>query len=105
MEQNRQWTEARNNAAQNMIEEGMASELEGVMPEFRRVLALKDDEVRPYFENQGWTIPSEVDFTNWRPQGWILTSRPDGYGHDCGTFANMDWEAKTITISGWSSDD
>lgn len=105
LEDNKVWAAARDKAARNMVEEGMSAEIEKVLPHFRTILATKDEDVRGYLEGQGWTIAPEVTFNNWRPSGWILTSQPDGYGHDCGTYANVDWNEKTIKVTGWSSDD
>lgn len=105
LEDNRTWIAARDAAATAAIDEGMRNELSGVMPDYQEILDLTDETARAYFESNGWTIPSEVTFDNWRPCGWILTSRPDGFGHDCGSYANVDWDNKTFTISGWSSDD
>lgn len=105
IEDNKTWAEVRDRAAKNMIEAGMCEEIEKVMPHYRTILTTKNEDVRGYLEGQGWTIAPEVTFDNWRPCGWILTTRPDGYGHDCGTYANVDWNEKTIKITGWSSDD
>lgn len=105
IEDNKVWALARDKAAKNMIEEGMSDELEKVLPDFRRIIALKDDEVEAYLKSKGWTIGEGVTFDNWRPCGWIMTTEPDGFGHQRGSYAAVDWNEKTIKSQGWSSDD
>lgn len=105
VEDNKMWADARTKAAKNMVEEGMIAEISEKLPNFATYLNTKDEDIRGYLEGQGWTIAPEVTFENWRPCGWIMTSQPDGYGHECGTHAVVNWEAKTITVAGWSSDD
>ena len=36
---------------------------------------------------------------------WNVSSRPDGWGHQTGTNATIDWVKKTIGMHDWSSDD
>ena len=105
LEDNRNSIAIRDIQAAAAVDEGLRNEISGVMPDYQEILDLTDETARAYFESKGWTIPSEVTFENWRPCGWILTTRPDGYGHDCGTYANVDWKNKTFKVSGWSSDD
>jgi hypothetical protein len=100
-----EWQNCRTAAIRDAVNTRFEQELKGVMPEYQEVLALTDETAKDYFVSKGWEIPAGVSFENFRPSGWILTSRPDGYGHDCGTYANMDWENKRIYITGWSSDD
>jgi hypothetical protein len=35
----------------------------------------------------------------------VYNSRPDGYGHTCGTCTNIDFRSRTVTVIGFSSDD
>lgn len=37
--------------------------------------------------------------------GWEISRKDDGYGHECGSSLNIDWINKRITGSSWSSDD
>ena len=37
--------------------------------------------------------------------GWELERKPDGYGHECGKAAKIDWLSKEIFIEGFSTDD
>ena len=101
----KEWSDIRTRQTGQAIEEGLRRDLEEAFPEYEEVLQLSDDDAPAYFKSKGWDIPAGLDWKNWSPKGWIMTSRPDGYGHDCGTHAIMDWSSKTIMIAGWSSDD
>ena len=37
--------------------------------------------------------------------GWELISRPDGYGHECGSSIDVSYENRSLFRYGWSSDD
>lgn len=97
--------ERRQEAIKLGINNMMISEIKTVRRDFDAIMALTDDTARAYFEKNGWEIDPDVTFTGFRPCGWIMTERPDGYGHQEGTAASVDWEAQKIKVYGWSSSD
>lgn len=99
------WSKEKLAAAKKAGQDKMLERLAAEHPDYEDILNLDDDQVRDYLLAQGWTIPEDVTFDHWRPCGWIMTHRPDGYGHQCGSYANVDWDEKKIVVSGWSSDD
>jgi hypothetical protein len=105
MKQKAEWADARLKAAHDAAQAKMIEQMAAEHPEFQEILDLKDEDVRGYLEAKGWNIPQGLSFENWRPCGWILTSGPDGFGHQCGSYADVDWANKTIQITGFSSDD
>ena len=66
---------------------------------------MSNEEIKNYFLDNGWEIEDGIDFSEFQFGGWILTSRPDGYGHHCGLAVNVDYVNKKINTYTWSSDD
>lgn len=101
----KEWSDIRTDYTGRAISEGLVREISEVLPEYEEVLQLDSETAPGYFKAKGWKFPSNLDWTGWSPKGWILSSYPDGYGHDHGSHAIMDWSNKTISVAGWSSDD
>lgn len=103
--ENKMWAVARQTAIERFTHDGMLEELLAAFPNCQEILDLKDEDARAYFESNGWEVPTDINFANWRPCGWTMTQGPDGYGHQCGLAVKVDWAERKFGSYGWSSDD
>lgn len=74
-------------------------------PALEPYLRVTEDTVVGFLAANGWTFPVDLPFKDFSWAGWILTSGPDGYGHQQGTAVAVDFTNKNIYVHGWSSDD
>lgn len=72
---------------------------------FQLVKDKKFGELRQWYVDHGFTnVPPSIDQMH-KLDSFITSSKPDGWGHQCGTGMNVDYEKKTFSAFGWSSDD
>lgn len=105
------WQEKINTAANDLYKlekEEVESICAGIIsadPALEPYMRVTEDTVVGFLAANGWTFPADLPFKDFSWAGWILSSGPDGYGHQQGTAVAVDFANKNIYVHGWSSDD
>jgi hypothetical protein len=79
-------------------------EIKTVLPDYEDYLEMTPDTAKEALLAKGWTLPNNIDFTRFTPGSWLDHPTP-GYRCSAGVNNDMDFQTKTITQYGWSSDD
>ena len=80
------------------------AELKSVIPDLDDYLSLTIENAKETLQAKGWQISDRIDFSRFSPGTWL--DHPEtGYRCSAGVNNIMNFDEKTITQEGWSSDD